>query len=95
MYVEELVPQGGPRPNNIEITSSETTCKCGGNFEGNCNCNGNCSENCACKKPLIKTVLDAPEKVLSTSKKYATNENILKLSIILALGAATYILIAE
>lgn len=107
MEVQDF-PLGGPKPikNIDELIKSDvlpTTCNCGGTCGGDCNCGGNCNSDCGCKDlstpELAQTspsVLENTTKAVSNaSKKYITNENMLKLAIALAVGMAAYVIIND
>lgn len=103
-------PLGGPKPiTTIEdltiktVHGSPTTCNCGGTCGGDCNCGGTCDENCGCKdlsvpqeaQPVSSILENTTKKVSDVSKKYVTNENMLKLAIALAVGVAAYVIIND
>jgi len=108
---QEIVGLGGPKPIDVELlqnstTSSPSPCKCGGNCDGNCGCSGECGGECGCKgkdlsipekaSEAIKKALNETESTLKkASPKYVTNENLLKLSIALALGVAFYVYVKD
>lgn len=107
MLVETLVvEQGGPKPIDQELLNTASTCSCGGTCGGDCKCGGTCGGDCGCggkdlslpekASETIKNAVKTTESAIKNQgPKLLTNENLLKLSIGVALGAALYIFIND